>query len=150
MAQTLISLYLHIVYSTKRRQKLIRPELEDELYKYMGGIYRRYDCKLILANGMEDHTHNLVSLSKSIALKDLQREVKKSSSRWANTERPGKFRFRWQDGYAAFSVSPSNIESVKRYIKNQKHHHKTMTFEKEFELLLEKHSVDYDPRYFLD
>lgn len=150
MAQTLISIYLHIVFSTKRRQKLIRPALEEELYRYMGGIYSNLECRLLAANGIEDHSHNLVSMSKMISVKHLQQEVKKSSSLWVNTERPGKFKFNWQPGYAAFSVSPSQLVAVKKYIADQKIHHQKMSFEEEYELLLKKHGCEYDERYFLD
>ena len=148
MAQTLVQIYLHIVFSTKRRQKLISIELEQELYKYIGGICKNLECRLLEANGIEDHSHCLVSLSKNIAVRDLQQELKKSSSRWMNKKT--KFKFNWQNGYGAFSVSPSNLDEVKEYIQNQKEHHKHMTFEEEYELLLKKHGCEYDKRYFLD
>jgi len=148
MTQTLAAIYLHVIFSTKRRQKLIPLELEEELYKYIGGICRNLESRLLEANGMEDHSHCLVSLSKNISVKHLQQELKKSSSRWTN--RQTKFKFGWQNGYGAFSVSPSKLEDVRQYIRNQKIHHQKITFEEEYETILKKHGCEYDEKYFLD
>jgi len=148
MAQTLVSIYLHIIFSTKLRQKLIPVELEGELYKYIGGICRNLDCALLEGNGMDDHSHCLVSMTKNASVMHLQQELKKSSSKWMN--RKTKFKFGWQGGYGALSVSPSKLQRVRQYIRNQKSHHSNMSFEQEYEEILRKHGCEYDEKYFLD
>ena len=101
-------------------------------------------------NGSEDHLHFLTSLDKNIAVSQLLCEVKKSSSKWIKTKGREWRDFQWQDGYAAFSVSESHLERVRRYIARQKQHHKRMSFRDELLQLLKKHRVQYDERYLWD
>jgi hypothetical protein len=78
------------------------------------------------------------------------KEIKGGSSRWLNRHKKADPRFSWQAGYAAFSVSPSQLEAVRRYVRNQEVHHKKITFKEEFVQLLEKHGIEYDARYLFD
>lgn len=146
MGSTLCCNLLHIIYSTKDREPLILPDLAPRLYAYIGGIAKHRDSALIAAGGIEDHVHLLVNLHQSHALADLVPDLKSNSSRWMH-EDMGINRFGWQTGYAAFSVSKSNVESVKHYIARQREHHAKQSFKEELIELLEKHEVDYDPRY---
>lgn len=146
MGSTLCCNLLHIIYSTKDREPLILPEFAPRLYAYIGGIAKHRDSALIASGGIEDHVHLLVNLHQSHALADFVRDLKSNSSRWMH-EDIGMSRFGWQTGYAAFSVSKSNVESVKHYIDRQREHHAGKSFEEELIEFLQKHEVDYDPRY---
>ena len=145
VAQTLTCILVHFVFSTKNREPIIPGELEAGLHAYMGGICRSNDCALRAAGGMPDHVHLLVSLSKTISVADLMRQVKSGSSTWMNERVDGVFR--WQEGYAGFSIGRSQDGDVRRYIANQKVHHRRMTFQEELLALLRKYKVEYDERY---
>ena len=147
MAQTLTSLLLHIVFSTKHRVPIITPEIEPDLFAYIGGILKNNSSPLLAAGGTDDHIHLLVSQSKNIALSLLLQNVKKDSSIWMKTQDEIFKAFHWQDGYAAFSVSKSEVPRVKSYIANQKEHHRKQTFQEELIQLLEEYGIEYDERY---
>lgn len=143
-------MYVHLVFSTKNRENLILPQIEKELFSFMGGILRNHKSVLLAANGTANHVHLLVSLSKNISLSDLLRELKKSSSLWIKTKDAIFKKFSWQAGYGAFSIGQSQVVSVKNYIAKQKEHHKTEIFEDEYRKFLRKYEIDFDERYFLD
>ncbi len=136
--------HIHLVFSTKDREKLIGRELQSSLWAYTAGICRNHDILTFAIGGMEDHMHLLFRLPPTMTLADAVNKVKVNSSRWLNAQ---GLKFGWQKGYGAFSVSSSNVSSVIRYIGRQEEHHKKQTFETEFIALLEKHGVKYDPRY---
>ena len=150
MAQTLVKIYVHIVFSTKNRDDLILPEIENELFAYIGGILRKYNSVLIAANGTENHFHLLISQSKNVSLSDLMRELKKASSLWIKTKGNDFGNFQWQAGFGAFSIGQSQIEPVKNYIAKQKQHHQTELFEDEYRKFLQRYEIDFDERYVLD
>lgn len=137
----------HIVYSTKDRAPLNTPDIQQRLYEYSGGVARERKCRLLAAGGIADHVHLLISAHTSIAPMDLIRDIKANSSRWIHETFPAARDFAWQDGYGAFTVSASGLDTVRRYIDNQETRHRTMTFEEEFIRFLEKHGIEYDPRY---
>ena len=120
MSQTLVSLLVHVVFSTKNRVEIIRPETEEELYPYMSGILRNNGSPCLAINGTANHVHMLVSLSKTIALADLMEDLKKDSSKWIKTQGARYRNFHWQDGYAGFSIGRSGVAQVKKYIAGQK------------------------------
>lgn len=150
MAQTLVSLYVHIIFSTKYRQNLILPETEPELFAYMGGIANNNKSKLLAAGGTANHVHLLASLSKNIGLSEFVGDIKRDSSVWIKSQDSHYGRFHWQDGYGAFSVGYTQLGAVKRYIARQKEHHAKVTFEDEFRYFLKKYGVEYDERYVWD
>jgi REP element-mobilizing transposase RayT len=147
VAGTYTKLYYHIVFSTKNRSDFITPAIEDELHKYIGGIVRGIGGVCVEINGMSDHVHILAILPPKIALSDALREIKANSSKWVHETKPDLAKFGWQDGYAAFTVSRSQMDSVGQYIRDQKSHHAQRDFKAELVGLLKKHEVDYDPRY---
>ena len=150
MAQTLVKVYIHVVFSTKSRENLILPDVEKELFAYIGGILRKHQSVLVAANGTENHVHLLISQSKNFSLSDLLRELKKASSLWIKTKNVKFARFQWQAGFGAFSIGHSQIETVKNYIAKQKEHHRIELFEDEYRKFLQKYEVDFDEQYFLD
>ena len=147
MSQSLSKLYIHIVFHTKYNQNLIKTDVESELYAYLGGILQKNKSVPIAINGVEDHVHILCIMSKNIALADLLEELKRNSSRWIKTKGSDYTDFAWQGGYGGFSVSQSKVDVVKRYIENQKEHHKNETSKEEYLRFLKEYNVDYDPNY---
>ena len=151
MAQTFVISNFHLVFSTKHRQALLRPEIESALYGYMNGIVTGLDSRCLAINGTEDHTHLLVSLSKKLPLSELLCQVKASSTKWIKAQNDGACsRFAWQDGYGAFSVSLSGVPAVIDYIARQKEHHSRMSFEEEYRTLLRRSGIEFDERYLFD
>jgi len=150
MSQSLVKNYLHIVFSTKRRQKLIDGSMEGELYAYLGGICKRLACQPVIIGGHCDHVHILCLLSKNLMLAKLLEEVKSHSSKWVKTKGGLYKNFYWQDGYGAFSVNPSEVDAVIDYISKQKEHHVKRSFQDEYRAFLKKYRVEYDERYVWD
>ncbi len=150
MGQSLVKNYIHIIFSTKHREPLIHPPYESELHSYLGGICKNLECHPIKIGGYTDHVHILCMLSKKIALMKLLEEVKSNSSKWIKTKDKSLKNFYWQDGYGAFSVNPSEIDTVINYIANQHAHHIKKTFQDEYRAFLKKYNVEYDERYVWD
>jgi len=109
MPQSLASLNVHLVWSTKHREPCITPDLSVRLYPFVGGIVRKRGCVLSLIGGMPDHVHLLVSLGRETCVADLVRDVKSISSQWVHDQFPTRRAFAWQSGYGAFAVSFSNV-----------------------------------------
>jgi putative transposase len=147
MPQSYTCLHYHLVFNTKNRTPAITPETEPRLWEYLGGIIRDLGGIPIQIGGVEDHIHLLVTLRQEPALKDVLRELKAGSSKWVHETFPSVRDFWWQTGYGAFTVSHSNIDAVKAYIRNQKEHHKKQSFEDEFRTLLEKHEIEFKEEY---
>jgi REP element-mobilizing transposase RayT len=150
MGQSLVQNYIHVIFSTKNRESIIHPPYEDELHNYLGGICKNLECHPIKIGGFTDHIHILCMLSKKIALVKLLEEVKSHSSKWMKTKDASLAKFYWQDGYGAFSVNPSQIDTVREYIANQRTHHSKITFQDEYRAFLKKYNVAYDERYVWD
>ncbi len=147
MAQTLVSLMVHVIFSTKNREPFISPEIESELFAYMGGILKNHESRLLNAGGTSDHVHLLISQSKNVALSTLLKDVKRGSSAWLKTK-GSKFRnFHWQDGYGGFSIGGSNLSVLREYIANQKEHHRRRSFQEELIQFLKVYGIEYDERY---
>jgi REP element-mobilizing transposase RayT len=150
MSQSLVNNLVHLVYSTKHRQPWIPRNHRDGLFAYQAGIYQAWESPALVIGGVEDHVHALFLLSKNHPLKKIVEEVKKGSSRWMKIDRPTNADFHWQAGYAAFSVSQSNLGEVKRYVENQEEHHRKMTFQDELRELLKRHGIEFDERFVWD
>jgi len=150
MGQSLVQNYLHIVFSTKHRKKLIHPPYDKELYAYLAGTCNELACPALKVSGYQNHVHILCRLSPRIALADLMMKLKANSSKWYKTKHESLHDFFWQNGYGAFSVSRSHVERVSAYIENQEEHHRQKTFQEEYRTFLEKYNVEYDERYVWD
>jgi putative transposase len=150
MSQSLAKILVHLTFSTKERRPLIRDEEREKLHAYMIGILENLKSPSLRTNSVNDHVHILFSLSKNHSLAHIVGEVKESSSAWLKKENPSYRDFYWQGGCAAFSVSESQAETVRRYIQNQPEHHKKVSFQDELRSLFKKHNVPYDERYVWD
>ena len=147
MGQSLVKNYVHLVFSTKNRNNDIPLSVEKNLYAYIGAILKSNDSEMISIGGTENHIHILFNLSKTKALSEIVKQVKASSSKWFKTQNGVQKSFAWQDGYAAFSVNPAEVDVVVTYLRNQKEHHKTKSFEHELLQFLKKYEVEYDEQY---
>ena len=150
MAQTLVSLLVHVVFSTQHRADLIRPEIERDLFAFMAGVLKNKESRLLAANGTANHVHLLISQSKNIALSSLIQELKKSTSKWMKTRGTAFKDFHWQNGYAAFSIGESNVGALKQYIARQKEKHQQKSFESEVREFLKKYGIEYDENFMWD
>ena len=147
MGQSLVKIYIHIIFSTKNRVPMIHPPVEAELHSYIGGICNKLECQVIKVGGYTDHIHLLCMLSKKITLIKLLEEIKSHSSKWIKSKGEGYKNFYWQDGYGAFSVNPSEVDTVTAYISNQHQHHSKKTFQDEYRIFLKKYNFEYDEKY---
>ncbi|HVZ38136.1 MAG TPA: IS200/IS605 family transposase [Candidatus Kapabacteria bacterium] len=152
MAHTFTQLYIHLVFAVQGRQSLIQNSFKSELCKYITGIVQRPDRghKLIAINGPANHIHILIGLNPDQTIADLVRDIKISSSKLINSRGWTRGRFRWQEGYGAFSNSRSQLQAVARYIERQEELHKRFTFHEEYLGLLDRYAVLYDRRYLFE
>lgn len=148
MSHTCGNILLHLIFSTKRRQALIRNDIRQDLFAYLGGIIREMRGTALIINGTADHVHMLVRIRPAQSTAEIVGVVKANSCRWVHEK--WKMTFAWQTGYGAFSVSESNVSAVSRYIAGQEKHHETRTFQDEYLTFLKKNNVAYDERYLWD
>lgn len=150
MANTYTQLYIQIVFAVKGRENLISKQHKEELQKYMTGIVQQRKCKLLAIHCMPDHCHVLIGLRPDIALSDLVRDMKASSSKFIKEKKWLKGAFQWQEGFGAFSYSQSQLPDVINYVLNQEEHHKELSFKEEYQAFLQKFQVDYDEKYIFN
>lgn len=150
MANTFTQIYIQVVFAVAWRQSLIVPEHKEEIHKYITGIVRNKNQKLIEINSMPDHLHMLIGMEPDLALSDLVREVKKSSTGFINQKRLVRGHFNWQEGFGAFSYSRSSLDHVIAYIRNQETHHRKTSFRVEYMTMLRRFDVGFDARYVFD
>jgi REP-associated tyrosine transposase len=110
----------------------------------MGGITREREGIALAIGGMPDHVHLLLKFKPKVALSDVIRDIKAVSSKWMNETKEGLHKFGWQDGFAAFTVSESQVEAVRRYIERQEDHHRSIDFKAELLALFQKNRIQYD------
>ena len=150
MANTYSQIYIHIVFSVKGRENLIRASFRDELQMYIAGIIKNLNQKLYAIYIMPDHAHLLISINPSKSISDLVRDIKANSSKFINEKGWIKGKFAWQDGYGAFSYSKSQATNVVNYIINQPNHHKSLSFKEEYIDLLKKIEIQFDEKYLFE
>ena len=146
MASTFLSLHYHIVFSTKDRVSSIMPEWRPRLHQYLGGLVKGLGGVTQSVGGIGDHMHLLIGLKATHCLADFMRELKKQASVWVHAE-IGEKGFAWQEGYAAFTVSPNSRDGVRGYIENQEAHHRQKSFREELIELLQRAGVEYEEQY---
>lgn len=150
MSQSLAKNLIHLTFTVKDHRPLLREEEREQFHAYALGILRNCESPSLIMNSVRDHVHILFQLSKNWALSQVVKELKGSSSKWLKEQDVWYRDFHWQGGYAAFSVSESQVERVSNYIRNQQEHHQKLNFKDELRLLLERHGIQFDERYLWD
>jgi len=150
MPQSLSKVYVHLIFSTKNRERTLREDVRPDLHAYIGGILRDLDSPCIEVNTEPDHAHLLFILSRTHTISDVVGQAKRGSSAWLKTQDRFYSQFHWQNGFGAFSVSQSAVAEVRTYIQSQAEHHKKVSFEDEFRSFLKRYEVDFDERYVWD
>ena len=149
MANSYTQIHIHIIFAVLYRYASIDISWEVELYKYITSIVSNNGHKVIQIGGMPDHIHLLIGMQPTQTLADLVNKVKSNSSLWINKNKRILGKFYWQEGYSAFSYGKSQLDSVVKYIINQKAHHKNKSFSEENKEFLDLFNVEYDERYIL-
>ena len=150
MPNTYTQVYIHIVFTVQGRQNLISEIHREELQKYITGIVQNREHKMLAIYCMPDHIHIFIGMKPVMSIPDLVREIKAVSSKFINDKRWIKGKFNWQEGYGAFSHSHSQIDTVVKYICNQKEHHGSKTFQEEYLKMLNDYDVKYDDKYLFE
>jgi putative transposase len=150
MPGTFTQIIIHSVFAVQGRVCLIRDDWEGELHRYITGVIKRKEQKLLAIGGMPDHLHFVIGMKPTCCLSDLVREIKKSSTTFINERGFVRGRFHWQEGYGAFSHSKASLDTVVRYVLNQKEHHRRHTFREEYRILLEEYGIEYNDEYLFE
>lgn len=151
MPQSLVQFYSHLIWSTKNRVSFLHDiSLRGEMHRYLGGACNKIGCPVLQVGGVADHVHILCRLGKTTTVAELLAGLKRESSKWAKERDHSLAGFYWQDGYGAFSVSPSHIEPLVKYIANQEEHHRQESFQDELRRLCQIYGVELDERYAWD
>ena len=146
---TYTQIIYHIVFGTKERRRVLLPEQREELFRYIWGILNNKHCHLFRINGVEDHLHILTNLHPTVALAELVKSIKISSTEWIKDNRVFPSFAGWQDGYGAFTHSVAEKARLIEYIKEQKEHHRKRSFAEEYRELLVEAGVEFDERFLL-
>ncbi len=144
---TYTQIIYHLVFSTKHRIPCLTPEKRENLFRYIWGICKNKQCHLYRINGVEDHIHLLICLHPTVALSDLVKDIKVSTSIWIKAKGEMPDFLNWQDGYSAFTHSINDMDILIEYIKNQVEHHQKRPFREELKRLLRDAGIDYDDKY---
>ncbi|REE25069.1 REP element-mobilizing transposase RayT [Winogradskyella pacifica] len=149
MPNTYTEIHIQAVFAVQNRQSLIRDSWKAELYKYITGIFKNNNHKVLQINGVADHIYVLFGMRPTQSLSELMKQVKHDSSKWINKKGFVNGRFSWQSGYGAFSYSKSEVPRIINYIKNQEEHHKKVVFKEEYLMLLKDFDVEFNERFIL-
>ena len=151
MPQSLSNVIIHVVFSTKHRTPWLKKPLRERLHAYMAVTVRELDgCECYRVNGVEEHVHLAIRLSRTITIAKLVEKVKTSSSKWIKTQDPELLEFAWQGGYFATSVYYREVDKLLTYIDRQEEHHRRVVFQEEYRSLLVENGVEFDERYVWD
>jgi putative transposase len=148
MSQSLSRILLHIIFSTKNRFPFLKDtDTQKRMHRYLASVFNKNNSPAIEVGGSSNHVHILCLLSRKYPVSELIRTAKTNSSSWAKSLGGICTKFSWQSGYGVFSISPSQIEPLRRYIQGQAEHHRHKSFQEEYVQLLREHGVAYDERY---
>ena len=150
MASSLVKIDVHLIFHTKKTGIKMHEDDLPRIFAYIGGVINGVNGLPIAVGGRPDHIHILASLPKTMSLADFIRAIKADSSKWIKKLRDDYASFEWQEGYGAFSVSPSLIDKTVNYIRGQEEHHRKRSFQEEYRLFLEAYGIQYDERYVFD
>jgi REP element-mobilizing transposase RayT len=134
---------MHCVCARNERRPLIKSDLQQRLWPYLGGIARENKMEALVVGGVEDHVHVLLSIPSILSIAKSIQLLKGNSSKWIHDTFKEHPDFEWQEGYGAFSIGISGVEDTTKYIQGQAEHHRKMTFKEEVESFLKKHGMEY-------
>src|SRR5438105_4132216 len=144
MPQSLAKIYIHLIFSTKNRERVLPDEIRPNLHCYLGGILKGIGCSPIEINSEPDHVHLLFVMARTETLSNVVGQVKKSSNDWLRSRGKDFANFYWQGGYGAFSVSQSAVEEVRGYIRSQQQHHTRLPVQEEYRAFLIRCEIEFD------
>ena len=148
MAQSLARLWTHLIFSTKERYPFLsEPTVRADMHGYLARVLRTHDCPTLEVVGCDDHVHALFALSRNHSIAEIVKEIKRTSSAWIKTVERCYSKFRWQNGYGAFSVSQSHVNQVRNYILHQEQHHRRRSFKDEYLTWLKKFEIPFEEKY---
>ena len=150
MSQSLSKVILHLIFSTKNHEPWLDSNVRPRMRAYLATVCRDLGAELVHVGGVADHVHIVTTLPRTLSQAQLVEQIKKASSKWIKNLDTRYRGFFWQRGYGAFSVSPSQLETVLQYIETQQEHHRTRTFQEEYRELLRRHGIDFDEQYVWD
>ena len=150
MANTYTQMYVQLVFAVKHRQALIPKRHKEEIHQYITGVITKRKQKLLAIHAMPDHIHIFIGFKPTIKISDLVRDIKTASSQFIREKKFTPFQFNWQEGYGAFTYAHSQLDTVCKYVQNQKEHHRKKTFQEEYLDFLKKFDVDYNDKYLFD
>jgi putative transposase len=150
MPQSLARILIHLIYSTKHRERILGDDIRDQLHAYAASVLKDCESPAIKINSVEDHIHILYSHSKNYSPAKIVEAVKVTTSKWLKRQGPAYAGFHWQNGYGDFSVSQSNVSAVVQYITEQQAHHRRRSFQEEYREFLERHQIPFDEQYVWD
>ena len=150
MANTYSQIYLHIIFAVQNRQCLVPQKHKEELHKYFSGLITNRGSKMLAVNCMPDHTHIFIGYKPTLSIPELVKEIKVASNQFINRKKWVNGRFKWQEGYGAFSYSHSQIGVVMNYVKNQEKHHQKSTFKAEYIRFLNRFNISYESEFLFD
>jgi len=150
MPQSISRVYVHLIFSTKHRQRWLDDSVRPKVHAYLAVVARDMGCPYVVVGGVEDHVHMLMDIGKQALPINIVAKVKKASSKYIKTFGNEYSNFYWQAGYGMFSVGPTHLKDVRQYVENQVEHHKRVTFNDEFRTFLNRYEIDFDERYVWD
>ncbi len=150
MPNTFSRIYLHFVFAVRGRANLISKEFKHELHKYIGGLVRRRQAKMLAVHCMPDHVHLFVGFRPVMSISDFIKEIKVESNEFINERKWVRRKFQWQEGYGVFSHSHAQLDTVIKYILNQESHHRKKKFQEEYRKMLTEVEIPYDERYLFE
>jgi REP element-mobilizing transposase RayT len=150
MPQSLSKVILHMIFTTKDREPWLDREVRPRMHAYIATICRDLGAEFVHVGGVADHVHVVTTLPRTASQAQFIEQIKKASSKWIKALDARYRGFFWQRGYGAFSVSPSQLDAVLRYVEQQPAYHHARTFQEEYRELLSKHGVQFDKRYVWD
>jgi putative transposase len=143
-------LYVHCIFTPKGRESLLTDSIRDNIHKYIYGIIKAKNCFPVAINGMKDHIHLLIGFNPLISISDLIRDIKRSSAMFINEQMTSFLKFRWQEGFGAFTVGYRDLDRVFKYISNQQEHHQKKSFKEEYNQILVDEGIDFNPEFLFE
>ncbi len=136
-----VKVWIHLVWGTLDHEHILNKKLRIDLFQHIVSYSQKNEVFIGKLNIQPEHVHVLLSLPVEKTVSQIAKNLKGESSHWINENNliPGKFR--WQRGYGAYSISASQLNTVKNYIENQNEHHQKNSFSEEFEEWARRYGV---------